>query len=284
MSDDLERPEAAVTSLERQETAGTSYLEGGDGPPVVFLHGIPGSAHTWEAVAGELGDAYRVVVPDLRGFGRSAPPDGDYYMEGQARAILELLDAIDVGGCSLVCHDFGGPVGLTMMRLSPDLVVDRLVLSNTNVFTDTYVPIPLRVAAVPLLGGLFFRLVVGNRIGAWAYYRGAVVATETATWSTFRRHLTQSGMSMTSRIFHRSLADLEGNYREVERTLRAVEVPTLVLWSDDDPFFSLEVGERIQAAIAGAELAVYDDTGHYVPEERPAAVAADVRRFLDAGR
>lgn len=270
--------------LERREAAGTSYLEAGDGPPVVFLHGIPGSALTWEVVAGELADAYRVVVPDLRGFGRSNPPDGDYYMEGQARAMLELLDALEVRECSLVCHDFGGPVGLTMTRLSPDLVVDRLVLSNTNVFTDTYVPIPLRVASIPLLGGLFFWLVVGNRIGVRAYYSGAVVAKETATWSRFRRHLTPSGMEMTSRIFHRSLADVKGNYREVERTLRAVEVPTLVLWSTDDPFFSLDVGERTRAAIAGAELVVYDDTGHYVPEERPSAVAADVRRFLEAGR
>ncbi len=137
--------------LDRRTHDGTSYLTGGEGPTLVFLHGIPGSALTWEAVAVRLRELYRVIVPDLRGFGHSAPPDEDYYLKGQARAIKELLAALDVTDFGLVTHDFGGPFGLTMMRLFPDLTVRALVLSCTNVFTDTYVPPPLRVAKIPLL-------------------------------------------------------------------------------------------------------------------------------------
>lgn len=85
-------------------------------------------------------EQYRVIVPDLRGFGQSEPPVGDYYMEGQARAIKELLDALGVEECALVTHDFGGPVGLTI-----DVAVSRPHRSGvgalgSNVFTDTYVP------------------------------------------------------------------------------------------------------------------------------------------------
>jgi haloalkane dehalogenase len=269
--------------LDRRVEDGTSYLTGGEGPTVVFLHGIPGSALTWEPVATRLRDRYRVVLPDLRGFGHSEPPVGDYYMEGQARAVRDLLDALGIEEFSFVTHDFGGPVGLTTMRLFPELTVRGLVLSNTNVFTDTYVPPPLRVAKVPLLGTLCFGLIVGNRFGLRLLYRAAVVEKGTATWLRFQRHLTPSGMAMTRRIFQRSLTDLEANYGEVERMLPEVGVPTLVVWGDDDPFFSTDVAERTRAAIPGADLVVYDRTGHFVPEERPAEVASDVLALLRSG-
>jgi pimeloyl-ACP methyl ester carboxylesterase len=154
-----------VGRVQRRTENGTSFLTGGAGPPVVLLHGIPGSALTWEAVAGRMVDQYRVVVPDRHGFGQSEPPVGDDYMAGQARAITELLDALGIGECSLVTHDFGGPVGLTVMGLFPDLSVPELVLSSTNVFTDTSVPPPLRVAKIPVLNTLAFQLLVGNRFG-----------------------------------------------------------------------------------------------------------------------
>lgn len=268
--------------LQRHSAGGTSYLTGGEGPTVVFLHGIPGSALTWEPVAMRMQNRYRVILPDLRGFGHSEPPVEDYYLDGQARAVKDLLDALGVEAFSLVTHDFGGPVGLTAMRRFPDLGVQGLVLSDTNVFTDTHVPLPLRLAKVPLLGRLFFGAAVGNRFGLRLLYRAAVRQRGTATWQRFQRHLTPSGMAMTRRIFQRSLADLEGNYRGTERMLPEVGVPTLVLWGDADPFFSADVAERTRAAIPGADLVVYERTGHFVPEERPAEVTSDVLEFLQS--
>lgn len=266
--------------LNRRVEGGISYLTGGEGPPVVFLHGIPGSALTWEAVATRMQEQYRVIVPDLRGFGQSEPPIGDYYMEGQARAIKELLDALGVEECALITHDFGGPVGLTMMRLFPDLTVRELVLSDTNVFTNTYVPLPLRIARLPVVNTVFFQLMVGNRFGLRMLYEGAVQEKETAPWSTFQRHLTPSGMAMTRQIFQRSLADLEANYGDIERMLPDIRSRTLVLWGDSDPFFATGVGERMCTAIPDAELIVFRETGHFVPEERPADVATAIHDFL----
>lgn len=271
-----------VDRLDRHTERGTSYLTGGEGATVVFLHGVPGSALTWEAVASRLQEQYRVIVPDLRGFGHSDPSVGDYYMEGQARAIKELLDALDITEFGLVTHDFGGPVGLTMMRLFPNLNIRELVLSDTNVFTDTYVPPPLRIAKIPLVNTVFFQLVVGNRFGLRMLYRGAVKGKETASWSHFQRHLTPSGMAMMRRIFQRSLADLEANYGELERMLPDIQSRTLILWGDSDPFFSTGVGERTRTAFPDAELIVFDETGHFVPEERPVDVASVILDFLQS--
>ena len=266
--------------LIRRREGGTSYLtDDGYGFPVLFLHGIPGSAYTWEPVALRLRDQFRVIVPDLRGFGDSAPSP-DYYMEGQARAVKRLLDALDIKDCALVAHDFGGPVGLTFMRLFSESVVCRLVLSNTNLFTDTYIPAPLRLAKIPLLSTIFFYLIAGNRLGLWLMYRSAVQQKQTATWTKFQRHLTPMGMRMTRRIFQRSLADLEANYHDLEQMLSGLNVPTLILWGENDPFFSVDVGERTQSAFPDAELVVLDQTGHFVPEERPAEVTSALVSFL----
>jgi pimeloyl-ACP methyl ester carboxylesterase len=142
------------------------------------------------------------------------------------------------------------------------------------------VPPPLRVAKIPLVNTVFFQLMVGNRFGLRMLYKGAVKEKETASWSSFQRHLTPSGMAMTRRIFQRSLADIEANYGDIEQMLPDIQSRTLVLWGDSDPFFSTGVGERTRAAIPDAELIVFAETGHFVPEERPEEVTSAILDFL----
>jgi pimeloyl-ACP methyl ester carboxylesterase len=261
---------------------GLGFLEAGQGTPVVLLHGIPGSALTWAAVGERLAGQYRVVIPDLGGFGRSDPPDGDYYMEAQAHGVRALLARLGIGELVLGGHDFGGPVALTLRRLYPELRMRALILSATNLFTDTYVPPPLRLARVPWLGTPLFWLLAGNRCGIRLMYQAAAVQKREVPWERFRRHLTASGTDLTWRIFQRSLSDLETNYRAVEALLPHLRVPTLILWGDRDPFFAVSVGERSHRAIPGSIFRVLPATGHFVPEEQPGLVADEIRAFLAA--
>jgi pimeloyl-ACP methyl ester carboxylesterase len=264
----------------RQKSGQISFLSGGQGKVILFLHGIPGSSQTWIRVAGQLSDNYKVLLPDLIGFGHSEQPAGDYYLKAQATALRELLEAQEITELYLAGHDFGGPVAITLLAMSPQLRILGLVLAATNVFTDTYVPLPLRLARIPLLNSVVFGAMVGNRIGLRLLYLAATKNKAAATWSQFQDHLTPSGVDFTRRIFQRSLADLKGNYQAVEDTLAQIDMPTLVLWGDKDPFFSVEVATRIQAAVPGAELKIYPATGHFVPEERPDDVARDMQAFL----
>lgn len=129
-----------------RRTEGISFLDAGSGPPVLMLHGIPGSALTWAGVGSRLNDRYRVIMPDLAGFGSSDAPAGDYYMDAQADSIQRLLSALSIDDVVLAAHDFGAPVALTLLRRFPALNVRALVIAAANVFTDTYVPPPLRLA------------------------------------------------------------------------------------------------------------------------------------------
>jgi pimeloyl-ACP methyl ester carboxylesterase len=266
--------------MERHKEGELSFLRGGEGEPLVLLHGIPGSAYAWEASGRLLTDRYQVIIPDLLGFGRSERPRGDYYMVAQAVAIRELLVDLDIQSLYLGGHDFGAPVTLTLMRLFPELGVRGLVLSATNVFTDTHVPLPLRAARIPYLSTAFYKAMVGNRLGMRLMYLAATKDKSEVPWESFSRHLTPEGINLTRRIFQRSLSDLEANYRAIENMLPAITPPTLVLWGANDPFFAASVGQRVHRTIPGSRLKIYEDTGHFVPEERPSRVARDIIDFF----
>lgn len=269
-----------MNNLTRHKHDGISYLTAGKGTPFLLLHGIPGSSYAWEQVGTQLSNRFQVVIPDLMGFGESDPLTGDYYMVDQARALKRLLDTLGIDSLFVAGHDFGGPVALTMMSLFPELQVNGLVLSQTNVFTDTPIPLPLHAARVPVVATPAFWLMIGNLPALYMTYIAAVRQKRVLSWAGFRRHLTPHGVRLTRRIFQRSLADLPGNYGEIQAFLDKITCPTLVLWAANDPFFSAAVGERIRRAITKSSLKVYEHTGHFVPEERPQQVSEDIMEYF----
>jgi len=156
------------------------------------------------------------------------------------------------------------------------------VLSATNVFTDTHVPLPLRTARIPYLSPVFYKAMVGNRLGMRMMYLAATKDKSAVSWERFSQHLTPVSIDLTRRIFQRSLADLRANYRAIENMLPTIMSPTLVLWGANDPIFAAAVGERVHRTIPGSRLKIYEDTGHFVPEERPSRVAQDILDFFES--
>ena len=197
-------------------------------------------------------------------------------MEEQARAIKALLDDLGVASLLVAGHDFGGPVAMTLLCLYPELKILGVVLSNTNMFTDTHVPPPLRTAGVPLLGWLVYKLMAGSRFGLWMTYRMAVARKKTLPWQAFSSDVDARSLRLTQRIFQRSLADLPANYRAVEQQLRLTRAPGLVLWGDRDPFFGVDVGRRTADAMPSATLRILAGTGHFGPHESPREYAAAI--------
>lgn len=247
---------------------------------IFLLHGIPGSSHCWDTLAALLSVNFHVIVPDMPGFGKSGTPRRDYYMQGQATAIAELYKKIAADNIIVFGHDFDGPVALTLLKDFPEVKIKKLVLASTNMFTDTYVPPPMRLAKIPLIGDLFFRIMAGNRMGLKMIYKQAVKNTEAYSYSAYKQSITNSGMKFTAKIFKKSLANLKKNYQPIQDHLPKVKIPVLVLWGDSDPFFEVNVAQRTHAAFSNSELIVYELTGHFVPSEQPQKVFSDINRFI----
>lgn len=246
-----------------------SLLDGGGGETaLLLLHGIPGHRRAWDKVVDLLPSGYRVLVPDLLGFGDSSrPPAGPrLHAAAQAESLVALLDQLDIPRVIVVGHDFGGPVALWMTRIRPDLVT-HLGLVATNAMPDTPIPFPLNLLNTPLLGGLVeqvsmsraaLRMMIGRGVGR------PKVDIDRLAYVGDRR---QARAIRT--IFALSLRNLHDLYAPTREALAALDIPTFVAWGDCDPFFAIKEGQRIADAVAGASFTVLEAAGHFLPEERP---------------
>lgn len=252
----------------------------GEGAPVVLLHGVFGASRVWAGVAPRLAERHRVLAVDLLGFGDSARPSDPEMLSApqQARALGEALDALGVGPAAFVGYDYGGPVALTLSHAQPERV-RAMVLTATNAFPDAPIPFPLSTMFLPLIGGLAERALFSRP--------GLRIAALAGAGKGFRP---DPGLILGDReqsravaaLFHRALRQLPARYAPVEQALRALRVPTLVVWGDKDLFFSLEQGRRTAEAVPGATFHAYADAGHFVPEEQPDRFAADVRELMES--
>src|SRR3954452_21640891 len=113
------------------------YVDEGDGPPVVFVHGEPTWSFLWRKVIAPVRDAgYRCIAPDLAGFGRSDKPIdiGWYSYYRHTELAATLLEDLDVRGATIVVHDWGGPIGLRLAVEHAERI-ERIVILDTGLFT-----------------------------------------------------------------------------------------------------------------------------------------------------
>lgn len=237
---------------------------GTEGPCVVLIHGIPGSPDVWTEVAKSLMDRHRVLVPALLGFGAEDSPSG-LDARAQARSLGRSLQEAGIARATIVGHDFGGPIALSLYELQPD-VFQGLGLLATNAFPDTPIPFPLSMVNWPLIGDAMARgLFSGPALRMMLkVYGGSELGNARAVRA----------------IFKDSLQNLPERYGHFPAILRTIAVPSLVVWGDKDPFFPIENGRRIADELENAEFEVIDNTGHFLPEQAPLEVASAIARLV----
>lgn len=270
----------------RHRNGSLSYLRGGDGPPLLLLHGAPGSARSWVGAGRILASHYDVIVPDLQGFGASDMLDHQLhldhalYVEAHADTVYHLLDHLEIDTLFLGGHNFGGLLALTLLRLFPELSVQGLALASNAPFADLDRPLLLQLASVPVIGTPALWAAFGTRPGLRMLYRIAVQNRISFPRPDFDRHLTPSSLRHTRRIFQRRLVGPSDPYRDAEALLSELEIPTIVLWGDRDPLQTVDTAARLVEILPNATLSIFDNTGHFVPEERPEMTAWHMDDFF----
>ena len=229
-----------------------------------------------------------MLAPDLLGFGgvpASTAGAGDGDADGllaprQAGHVLDVLDraGLDRAGLdrvAVVGHDFGGPVAAHLLARAPERVA-ALALFATNAFPDTPIPCPLSALNVPLVGRVAERALFSRPSLAMTVRQG--VGRPRLDLGIYLGGRAQSAAIAT--IFSASLRRLRELYTPVEEALQKVTVPALVGWGTRDPFFPVPVAERTAQLMAGSRLRLYAGAGHFLPEERPDELAADLLELL----
>jgi pimeloyl-ACP methyl ester carboxylesterase len=114
-------------------------------------------------------------------------------------------------------------------------------------------------------------------------YQMAVARKDKVTYAQFSQDVDTRNLRITQQIFEYSLADLPGNYREVDLQLHRTRAPILVVWGDKDPFFALAVGQRTAKSAPDGVMRTIQGAGHFPPLEDPHAFASSVLERFGAG-
>lgn len=248
-----------------------AFEDRGAGPAVVLLHGQPGAADNWSAVASRLEPLARVIVPDRPGYGVTASPASGMY--ANADAVADLLDALGVPSATIVGHSLGAGVALALAACHPARV-DGLVLVSP-VGTRSSVGRMDRVLAWPVVGRL-------------TIYVGFRVARQVTSVGWLRRRLVPELVRLDAHAVERVLAPFRGTrvwrsfaveqralVREmpgIDARLGVIRAPTTILVGERDDLTPPEVARELRERIPGAELVTVDGAGHLLPQERPDAI------------
>jgi 2-hydroxymuconate-semialdehyde hydrolase len=242
----------------------------GEGHPVLLLHGFPATRYLWSQVVPVLVKAgYRLLVPDLVGYGSSVAPAGVLLdMASQSRWMLEMMDVLGIAQASVIAHDVGSAAAQIMVANAPQRVRNLVVLDGVCGCEWAMDAIASIQAWTPGdAHRLFPVLALARRLGKSPALREMLSAYEGE----------QGGLRLI-----RAARDLDPRQTEqIGQSLRSSGVPALVLWGERDEFLSIDKVGRPLAELLGARLAMVPGA-HFTPLDCPGEVAAALQDFLQA--
>jgi 3-oxoadipate enol-lactonase len=244
------------------------YTSVGEGPPVVLIHGLGGSANVWHGVVAAMQQHHHCVAVDLRGHGRSQGR-GKFSIDGWAKDIQRLIAHLELPAVALVGHSMGTLVAQELARSAPD-VVDELVLVGGISFFEPSIADVYRSRADAVEKD-------GMDVLVDAWLDGAVSPQSHATAPGMVGLLRELFLRNEPQHYAkacRALADAERVPRD------EIGQPTLIVAGAHDRSTPLAMAEELKAAIPVSRIKVLPGAGHWMPVEVPDALAAAILEFL----
>jgi pimeloyl-ACP methyl ester carboxylesterase len=282
------------TSIHKIEADGVQvfYREAGNpqAPVVLLLHGFPTSSFMYRELIPRLADRYRVIAPDLPGFGFTEVPDKrkyKYTFDALAVTVAAFTEAMKIDRYAIYVFDYGAPTGFRLAMAHPERIT-AIVSQNGNAYEaglgDAWGPIR-KYWAFPTAEN---REVIAKNVltldgTRWQYTHGVanpdLIAPETYTLD----------MALMERPGNKDIQlDLFLNYASnvalyptFQEYFRKATPPLLAIWGKNDPFFIPAGAEAFRKDIPAAQVKMLD-TGHFALETHVVEIAAAMKEFFDA--
>jgi len=250
------------------------FVDEGEGPPVVLIHGFASALDTWRGVIAQLKKTHRVLALDLKGFGWSSRPDGDYSPQAEAQLVLALMEQRNVKSAAVVAHSWGSSVALAMATAAPERV-SRIALYDAWVYEEQ-LPTTFLVARAGGLGEFIFAAYYDQRPDermALAFYNKDLLGEKLV--EEVEKALDRPGTSAAA------LAAVRGQrFTEQQAKYKTIDKPALLLWGREDVVTTLKFGEKLSRDLPHARLVVYPQCGHFPMIEARGASTAELEKFL----
>ena len=256
------------------------YAVAGEGPPIVFLHGLGASCVTWQENIGPLSERFTVYTPDIPGHGDSVKLDVEYTVQAGVSFILGFLDAIGAQDAALAGSSMGGLIALQTALQRPERVT-HLVLINSAGFGREIAGY-LRVMSLPMLGEILegpthrsakamMKLVFGPRKEYPEALFEELIRTRSlpggrdAVLKSLRVGVNLLGMKREHRLLDR---------------LRELQMPLMIVWGALDPVFPSKHAQAAAEAAPASRLLFFPNAGHWPHMEEAERFNAEVTAFL----
>ena len=266
------------------------YREAGpkDAPTIVLLHGFPSSSHMFRDLIPRLADRFHVVAPDYIGFGYSAQPsvtEFQYTFDNLAGNVEELrFEVLRLRKFSIYVQDYGAPIGFRIATRHPE-AIEAIIVQNGNAYIEGIGP-----AFEPL------KAFWANRNAETERPARALLTAETTQFQYTHRAKNPEKISPDSYTFDQHFLDRPGNdaiqldlfynytsnvalYDEWHQYFRTKRPRMLIVWGQNDPFFTVDGAKAFLTDLPNAELHLLD-AGHFALEEEAEFIAQQIREFL----
>lgn len=265
------------------------YREAGaaDAPVLLLLHGFPSSSHMFRDLMPKLADTYRVIAPDLPGFGQSAMPPREvfeYTFDHLARVIDRFTEVMKLERFAIYVFDYGAPVGLRLAAAHPERVT-AIVSQNGNAYeaglSEGWNPIQKYWREPTQENRDALRQFLAPQTTQWQYTHGVgdVARVSPDGYSLDNWYLAREGAHDIQLDLFLDYASNVALYPTFQAYFRKHQPPLLAVWGRNDPFFLPAGAEAFRRDIEKADVRVFD-TGHFALETHSEEIAVAIHGFL----
>ncbi|WP_072807167.1 alpha/beta fold hydrolase [Rhodococcoides yunnanense] len=265
------------------------YVDAGDGPPVVLVHGLLGSHESWSGQIERLSEKYRVIAPDLFGHGASDKPSGDYSLSSHAATIRDLLDHLGIESAPMVGHSLGGGIVMQATYLFPERV-DRLALVSSGGL-GTEVSLLLKAATLPgselvlpVLASDWVRRNTESFVGQlnrWGI-RVRPGASMSETWRSFKT-VADKGSREAFLASTRAVVGPRGQTVSAKQHFEKFDsIPSLLIWGGKDRMIPASHADSIRREIPNSRVEIFSSAGHFPQLDEPDLFFRILDEFLAA--
>jgi pimeloyl-ACP methyl ester carboxylesterase len=261
----------------------------GSGRPLILLHGFPETWYSWRHLMPDLARDFRLLAPDMRGYGQSEIPERGYDLPNLARDVAGLIE-VTGGRAALMGHDWGGVVGWQVAADYPDRVDKYITVAGPHPARYLELLVSSPVQAAKSLYTAFFQIpwlpekllsmnngaVPANILGRGTRRRGAITAEELDAYReswTFERM--RAGLRYYRSLARAPLATVR-HHRE-----HPVTPPVCVIWADRDIYLDLVQTTGLERYCESPpEIHVINHCSHWIAQERPQELVEIARAFI----
>lgn len=250
-----------------------SYYEGGKGDAIIMLHGFGGDKFNWVRFVKTITKRYRVIIPDLPGFGESTRLDtASYNIMSQVRRVKALTDALNISRFHVIGNSMGGSISGNLAAEYPDKIISLALLDSAGVKS------PVMSERTKLINKGFNPLLVH---GPEDYDRLLKFVFNKFPYTPAKFTRIYAGIAASRKVAYEKIYNqLDQDSFVLEKKLNRITAPTLIIWGDKDRVIDISSVKIFEKGIKNHKTVIMKDCGHVPMFERPGEAASIYMDFL----